>query len=113
MAKEHRQEQRERPITENFCMDKKCAFFGKHAQQGVCFSGEANLIDLAKLEREEKQLGDELKSMWKQAKGDKDVYIKTLEAYYLCAMLNWSGTLDEVIQLRKREALSKLRKKRK
>ena len=95
---------RERPIVTTICAQKKCRFFGKEAQQGVCYSAEGEVVDWAKSAVQEKEVLDDLKAMRKrEGKG----YVRALEAYYACAMMNWTITLDECVRLRRDLALAK------
>lgn len=100
-----------REIHETFCTDKKCEFFGQHAQQGVCYSNKPDVIDWKRVEKQEKQLQDELAYIKKKYKGK--AYVSWLESMYHCAQMNWTFTLDELIRLRRDCALLKLQLKRK
>jgi hypothetical protein len=101
-----------REIHETFCTDKKCEFYGQHAVQGVCYSNKPDVIDWKRVEKQEKQLEEELAYIKKKYKGK--AYLSWLESMYHCAQMNWTFTLDELIRLRRDVALLKLQlKKRK
>lgn len=92
---------------DRMCAQKGCKFFGKIAQQGVCYSDEGELVAWAKLEAREKELVAELKAMKKR---EGETYVRALEAYCITAMMNWDLTLDECIRLRRDLALMKRRR---
>lgn len=92
----------QRPITTRICAQKGCKFFGKEAVQGVCHTTDGDLVEWAKLDAHEKQLEAELSAM-KKREGKN--YVRALEAYYLCTMMNWQLTLDECIRLRRDNAI--------
>ena len=66
------------------------------------------MIDWQRMAQQEQQVRDELDALCK-GKGPKD-YLRDLEANYVTAMLNWQFALDEVIRLRRDNALLKLKK---
>lgn len=103
---EHKTEQRifVRRNYEHYCVDPNCQFNGKHAQQGICYSADGELVDYKKLEAKEKELETELKEI-KEIYTDKDEYIQWLEAMYVCSQLNWDSTLDECIHLRAKNSV--------
>lgn len=96
-----------REIVERMCAQRGCKFFGKAAQQGVCYDDEGALAAWAKLEAHEKELVAELKAMKKR---EGKAYVRALEAYYITAMMNWDLTLDECIRLRRDLARAKRRR---
>lgn len=100
-----------REIHETFCDDKKCKFYGKHAQQGVCHTDKPDLIDWDRIADHEKSQEKELAYFKKLYKGKE--YVRWLEAMYESAMLNWRFTLDDLIRLRRDNALLRLKTKRK
>lgn len=95
-----------REIKKRVCAQQGCEFFGKEAQQGVCHDTDGDLIEWAKLDAHEKELSDSLKEMRERLGDD---YVASLEAHYVCAMMNWQMTLDECIRLRRDIALLKVR----
>ena len=105
-----------REIHENFCVDSKCKFKGQHAVQGVCFQDKADVSDWKKIEKEEKRIDDELRYFRKKFNVDKmkdpKEYIEWLESMYTTAQMNWAFVLDEVIRLRRDNALLKTKKHR-
>lgn len=100
-----------RNIHETFCDYKRCKFYGKHAQQGVCYSDKPDLIDWDRIAKVEKEHEDELKYFRKLYKGKE--YVRWLEAMYATASMNWRFTLDDLIRMRRDIALLKLKTKRK
>jgi hypothetical protein len=104
----HRRETRvyESELHETYCAYKRCKFYGKHAQQGVCYSDKADLVDWERIDAFEKSHDEELARFRKLYKGKK--YVEWLEAMYTSAMLNWQFTLDDTIRLRRDLALLKL-----
>lgn len=94
----HRTKPAERAYSVQICDQPGCKFRGKAAQQGVCHTTEGELISWNKLEAHEKKLFAELKDM-KRREGKN--YVRALEAHYICAMMNWEGSLDETIRLRR------------
>jgi hypothetical protein len=100
-----------REIHETFCDDKKCKFYGQHAQQGICHTDKPDLVDWDRIEKIEQEQEEELKYFRKLYKGKE--YVKWLEAMYSCAMVNSRFGLDELIRLRRDNALLKLKVKRK
>ena len=100
-----------REIHETFCDDKKCKFYGQHAQQGICHTDKPDLVDWDRIAKHEKEQEDELTYFRKKYKGNG--YVKWLEAMYSCASVNWRFTLDDLIRLRRDNALLKLKLKKK
>lgn len=108
--KSHLTEKRTREIQESYCADKKCKFFGKPAQQGVCHTTETFAGGpWAYIEFGEKQVAEGMAWFKKAYKGRE--YVRTIEAYLESSMMNNYCVLDELIQLRKENALLKLVKK--
>jgi hypothetical protein len=109
----HRRETRvfARNIHETFCDYKRCKFYGQHAQQGICFSDKPDAIDWDRIAKIEKQEEEELAYFRKKYKGKE--YVKWLEAMYSCATVNWRFTLDDLIRLRRDNALLKLKLRKK
>ena len=111
-SKKHKTETRvfAREIHETFCMQSECRFRDKHAVQGVChtterFDGERDLQKWFALKS--KQHADDRKYFRKLYAGKPQKYIEHLEAHYECAMLNWSITIEEMIDLRRNNAILK------
>lgn len=100
-----------RNIHETFCDYKRCKFFGKPAVQGVCFSDKPDITDWNRVDKLEKEQEDELKYFRKKYNGE--AYVQWLESMYLCSSVNWRFTLDELIRLRRDNALLKLKAQRK
>jgi predicted Fe-S protein YdhL (DUF1289 family) len=98
---------REQRIEERYCAKKGCKFFGKLAQQGICFQTDGEIVEWAKLDEAEREILAEMKAL-KKAEGKR--YLEALEAHYVCAMLNWEMALDETIKLRRDLALAKLKR---
>lgn len=107
---DHRREARPREYLEYFCAEPSCEFFGKPTQQGICHTRETDVADIDKLYKVAEDFANELADFYRPRYGaDKDEYIAHLESLYECAMLNWTFGLDEMIRLRKENALLKLR----
>lgn len=95
--------------TARICAKNGCTWQGLPQQQGACYSAEPEIVDLDKLDAQEAALRVDLRELKKRT-GKR--YVAALEAHYITAMLNWTVTLDEVIQLRVEQALAKLKKQR-
>ena len=95
-----------RNIHENYCVHPTCKYKGQHAVQGHCYGVTPELLQYDKLEAQEAQLEMDLKAARQKNKKDKD-YITYLESYYVCAHLNWTSCLDEVVYLRRNNAALK------
>ena len=111
MAKssKHTLEKRPREIHENYCAQKGCVFYGKPAQQGVCFSDKPEVVDWDRLARSEAEHYAELEFFRKKyrRKGLKK-YVEWLEAMSVCESINANMVLDELIRLRRENALFRL-----
>jgi len=102
--KSHRTKPAERSCSISLCDQPGCQFRGKEAQQGVCYTTEGALSDWDKLEAHEKELMTEIADMKKREGKD---YVRTLEAHYISAMMNWQISLDETLRLRRDLAVLK------
>lgn len=98
-----------RNIHETFCDYKRCKFYGKHAQQGICYSDKPDLVDWDRIAKLEQAQDEELKYFRKKYRGKE--YVKWLEAMYSSVMVNWSFTLDDLVRLRRDNALLRARRK--
>lgn len=87
-----------REVADTYCDDPTCAYYGKLAQQGVCFSDEASTADWEKLAKHEEELTAEMQRYLD--KHGQTQYVKYLEAVYVTAVQSWDLTLDELIRLR-------------
>ena len=87
-----------RQIHEAWCMDPKCKWYKQPAQQGVCHTVLGQRTD-AYLDEAEKSATEQLAHVRKHSRGPKD-YMKQLEAQLMCALMNNSFTLDELVRLR-------------
>lgn len=92
-----------REIHEHFCMQPKCKFKGRYAQQGVCYSTKGEIVDFDRLDEHAASTKKELDSVKKRYKGKE--YVRWLEAMYDCASVNWMMTLDDLIRLRRDNSL--------
>ena len=97
-----------RNIHETYCVQKNCKFHGKHAQQGIChtkdtFNGSSDWSYVDGVMRE----GEEHLAFIKKSAKNKESYIKQLEGEVVCGFSNSIFTLDELIRLRRKLALSK------
>ena len=95
---------KQQAVHETICIQPRCKFKGKPAQQGVCYGSEGELVDFDDLAKHEAELLAELKAMRKRQGRD---YVRALEACYVTAMMNWQITIDECIRLRRDSALAK------
>lgn len=97
---EHATELRDRSFKESFCVQPGCQYEGQAAVQGHCFSRLDDETD----RRITKMMADAESSLafYKEHPGDD--YVKTLESMYVCAMSNWSSTLDSLVWLRRENA---------
>jgi len=107
--KPHRTKSAEKSYPILICDQRGCEFFGKAAQQGVCHTTEGELINWDKLEAHEKEILADLADMKKQEGKN---YVIALEVHYISAMLNWQGSLDETIRLRRDLAVLRNRRRR-
>lgn len=105
-SEQHRTKAAEKSYQIKICDQPGCKFRGKEAQQGICHTTDGDLISWDKLDEHEKALEAELAAMKKR---EGKHYVRALEAYYISAMLNWEGTLDEVVKLRRDLAVLKHR----
>ncbi len=94
---EHDTKQREHKYLESYCAEPTCEFFNERTQQGVCHTRETDVFDTTKLDKLTDSLENDLREM-KEREGEN--YEAALESYYICAHLNWSSVLDQVISLR-------------
>ncbi len=101
----HDHEYRERPIRERFCIEPTCQFYDKHAQQGICHTDKGDLVDWERVDEHEKRAEEDLVAIRAKYAGDKDEYIRWLEAHFECAQLNWALIMDECVRLRRDNAL--------
>lgn len=99
------EEKKPSTVVARICLDRRCKFHGAPQQQGVCYSSSSEILDWQKMEARERELVTELRQI-KKNEGAR--YPTALEAYYVTAMLNWTIALDEVVQLRRENALLKL-----
>ena len=96
-----------REIHETFCDDKRCKFYGRPAQQGICHTAKPDAIDWDRIRTIEQEQEAELKYFRKLYRGRK--YIGWLEAMYSCVSLNQRFTLDDLVRLRRDNALLRLK----
>lgn len=102
---------KQQTIVESFCDQKGCQFFGQPAVQGVCFTTNGDIVDFDRLNAYEAELLREMAELKKKSKSTKD-YVAALEAYYVTAQMNWQMGLDELVRLRRDNALLRARKDR-
>lgn len=102
-SKDHKMTQGFRKIHESKCAEPSCEFFGKPAQQGVCYHridatsqkylesvrkyADARMAEIKRFRKEDK--------MYPDAK-----WIKYLESNLECCWMNEEFTMDELISLR-------------
>jgi len=94
----------QRDITKHICAQDNCIFFGRDAQQGVCYTSDGEVAMFAALDKHERELEKELREM-RQREGDD--YVRALEVHYVTAMMNWRITTDDCVRLRRDLALAK------
>lgn len=106
----HKLESRDFSMRRSHCAEKGCKFFGKLAQQGVCFSVVRNEVSKY-FENEMEKAESILRFHRKHAvKGLTDKQkMKHMESEIVCNWMNFSNCLNEVIWLRGENA--KLRAK--
>lgn len=118
--KQHKTELRARELKESYCVTRACKFFGKRAEQGICFSKLDNKTDRylkAVLDSGERLL-QEMRSLRRVNKQTTDKkWIKHLEGHVVCEWANGIFGLDELIYLRAenarlRDALRRTRRKK-
>jgi len=107
--KQHRTKSAERSYSIKICDQPGCKFRGKEAQQGICHTTEGELIEWDRLDAHEKEVTAELADMKRREGKD---YVRALEAHYISAMLNWQGSLDETLRLRRDLAVLRNRGRR-
>jgi len=102
-AKGHKLETGWRKIPQSKCADSKCEFFGKPAQQGVCFD-RLDATSQKYIESVEKYANArmvEVKSLRKINKQDTDAkWIKYLESHLECCWMNEEFMIQQLIHLR-------------
>ena len=97
-----------REIHESFCAQPGCRFHGKPSVQGVChsterFDGERDIIRWFMLKA--KQHAKDRTYFHKLFAGKPERYIAHLEAHYESAMMNWSLGIEELVKLRRENAI--------
>ena len=105
--KQHKTELRARELKESYCVTRGCKFFGKRAEQGVCFSKLDNKTDryLKAVLDSGEQLLKEMRSLRRVNKMTTDKkWIKYLEGHMVCAWANSTFGLDELVYLRAENA---------
>lgn len=85
----------------SYCMDKKCKFYGKLAEQGVCFTVVEKWLSKyfdQSMKEAERLLSFNRKHNYKNL-SQKQI-MKRLESEVVCYFMNYSNCLDELIWLR-------------
>lgn len=116
-----------REIREDWCADEACEFFGRRAQQGVCYSerswieeeGEfrhswahvenATKIGEGSLKEIRDYYFDKKRHKGKSKLWRKDQFLDHLSSGYVTAWVNEVFRLDELVWLRRELALAKLK----
>ena len=99
-----------RRIHENFCVDPKCQFRGRHAVQGVCHTtttsaGGHDWDYVDRLIALGNSFVDEVKTMAKRGKWSQKKYVAYLESAMACSWSNACSGLDELVRLRRQVSL--------
>lgn len=99
-------------LHETYCVQPRCKFRGKHAQQGVChttttFDGGRDWSYVEKVIKSGDEFVAGLKGNCKPYSDKK--YISELESYAACIWSNNMFGLDELISLRREVALLRLK----
>jgi hypothetical protein len=85
----------------SICQDKRCKFYGKLAEQGVCYSrvpDELSRYFAGQMKAAESMLAFNRKHNYKKL--TQRQYIKQLESEVVCHYLNYSNCLDGLVWLR-------------
>lgn len=98
---DHKLRETTREIKSHICDEEGCEYRGETSVQGHCYSSDGDLIRFDALDKHEAETMADLKAM-REREGDG--YLECLEAHYISAMLNWTGTLDECVRLRRDNA---------
>jgi hypothetical protein len=106
--KEHTSRKSSREFIEYICTQPGCRFRGKRQQQGVCFSRvpDAHEKHIIQVVRDASKGLDWIKQ-YHRDKPRKD-YVRYLESMYVTCQANWTFCLEEVILLRKENAILKI-----
>lgn len=102
-TKDHKLRHGRREIPQSYCAQLGCKFYGKEAQQGVCFSSLSPTAD--KYITAVMQTGDHLLHEMKLSRfgnkaGPVRKWVQYLESHIICTWANNTFLLDEVIALR-------------
>ena len=92
----------DRVYTAFICDDPTCQFYGQETVQGVCHTTEGELASFASLEQCEnvaKGIIDSYRSSVEE--GGTEAYIAILENLFISTWMNFTGTLDECVRLRR------------
>src|SRR6478609_9446237 len=111
-SKEHKMKSGKRSIPESICQETGCDFYGKPAEQGVCFHRLKHPMDkyVSAVIQQGEDLLKELKSLRKR-NGQQSAakWIKYLEGHVVCEWANRTFNLDELIHLRGENAKLRLK----
>ena len=96
-----------REVAQIVCLQPRCKFRGREAQQGICFTASPEIVERWEaFERAERSMAEERRAIRRQFKGKPiKEYIAHLEAHADSASMNWTLILDELIFLRRKLAL--------
>lgn len=100
----------QRTVSKFICAQTGCQFKGKESVQGVCHGSKGEIADFDKLDQLDAELTADLEQMREREWED---YVPALEAHYISTMMNWTLCLDELIRLRRDNALLRAKKARK
>jgi len=114
-SRKHKMETRvfAREIHEQFCVQPGCRFRGRLAQQGVCHSRdpyveETGALGWKYIQLVERYAEESLQLLRRARFRSRRDYVKYLESCYACSIMNDAFTLDNLVLLRKENALLKL-----
>lgn len=105
--KKHKTVMKDFVTKRSYCDDKKCKFYGKMAEQGVCYSVPTH--EMSKywdyvLEQGEEMLKEMRTTFLKYYKGKKKnadrAWVKRMESTVVCAWANGHSNLDELVWMR-------------
>src|SRR6478672_6424350 len=101
--KDHKMKSGTRTIPQSICQEKGCDYYGKPAEQGVCFHRLKHPMDkyISAVIQQGEDLLKELKSL-RKVNGQRSMakWVKHLEGHIVCGWANNTFHLDELIHLR-------------
>lgn len=101
IEKKHKTHLKDFTVKRSFCGDKTCDFYGKMAEQGVCFSIIPDRWAkhyTARMKAAERMLDFNRKHNYKKL-SQKQI-MKSMESEIVCTWMNYTSCLDELVWLR-------------